>query len=89
MKRSSIERLALFGAICIFITISGSMIVSNQQTIIYNQHELMEVIGKRNYLDSITYDHLKDCSYIDKESVEVGYNGYLKSVYINGYGKAR
>lgn len=33
----------------------------------------------RNHLDSLYHDHLKDCSYIDRESVEVGYRGALYS----------
>jgi hypothetical protein len=38
-------------------------------------------LKKRDYLDSLTYDHLKDCSFLDKESVSVGHNGYLFSNY--------
>ena len=43
----------------------------------------------RNHLDSLYHDHLKDCSYIDRESVKVGHNGVLYSQYHKKYKLAK
>lgn len=42
---------------------------------------IMEHYQEVNYKDSCYHEHLKDCSYIDRESVKVGRNGVLYSNY--------
>jgi hypothetical protein len=39
--------------------------------------ELQESIEQRNHLDSLYWSHLENCSFIHKESIGVGYQGYL------------
>ena len=39
--------------------------------------ELKGEIQKRNHLDSLYWDHLENCSFIHKDSIGVGYQGYL------------
>jgi hypothetical protein len=39
--------------------------------------ELKTAIEQRNYLDSLYWEHLENCSFIHKESIGVGYQGYL------------
>ena len=47
------------------------------------QNDLIE----RDHLDSLYHEHLKNCSFIDQESVKVGYNGVLYSQYHKSNGK--
>ena len=46
-------------------------------------------IDRRDNLDSLYMNHLKDCSFLDKESIGVGYDGYLYSHYHRTNGKIR
>jgi len=47
--------------------------------------ELKYLIEKRTYLDSCYWDHLEDCSFIRKDSIGVGYQGYLYDKYSRVY----
>jgi len=63
--------------------------IYNNRTLEYKHHnqevqimsELGDRLDKRDYLDSLYYDHLKDCSMIDSENIGVGYRGTLYSKY--------
>jgi len=50
---------------------------------------LMVYVQKRDYLDSLTYSHLSECSYLDKNSVYVSKSGFIKASYYNGKGAAK
>ena len=43
------------------------------------------IIENYSYRDSLIIDHLSKCSYIHKDSVGVGYQGYLYSKYHRKY----
>ena len=49
-------------------------------------YRLEMIIGKRIYLDSIYALHIKDCSMLRREDIVVGYDGYLRTTYVNGHG---
>lgn len=36
---------------------------------------------ERDHLDSLYHEHLKDCSFIDKNNIQIGNKGILYSVY--------
>jgi len=50
---------------------------------------LMVYVQKRDYLDSLYREHLSECSYLDKKSVYVSNQGFLKTSYYNGKGAAK
>jgi hypothetical protein len=43
------------------------------------------ILSKYMYRDSLILDHLNNCSYIHKDEVGVGYQGYLYSKYHRKY----
>ena len=69
----------------VIILIIGLVNNSKQDAIIDNQKEIHSLLVDKNYGDSIHYDHLKNCSYIDRDNVKVGYNGVLYSAYHKKY----
>ena len=89
MKQSSLERLIIFGVIGLLLAFIGGIIISNQNTIMYNQKKLFESVSERNHLDSLYWNHLEECSFLSRDDVRVGYNNYLQVTYKDGYGKAR
>lgn len=48
---------------------------------------VLEAVEHRDYLDSLTYDHMKNCSYIMDDEVLVGGGGVLYSQYHRKYNK--
>jgi hypothetical protein len=49
--------------------------------------ELKIKVGERTHLDSLYWEHLENCSFIHKDSVGVGYQGYLYDKYHRKYVK--
>lgn len=43
--------------------------------------EIQQSIEQRNHLDSLYWNHLENCAFINREEVKVGYQGYLYSTY--------
>jgi hypothetical protein len=39
--------------------------------------EIQQSIEQRNHLDSLYWEHLENCSFIHKDQISVGYQGYL------------
>ena len=72
--------------ILILITIITGFILTN----IHVRYEFDSVrkdmihrLNKRDYLDSLTYDHLRECSFVSKKEVRVDKRGYFYSTYHN------
>ena len=86
MMKDKYIALALFIAIALGVILGAILVVrENQNIIIDNQKEIHSLLVDKNYGDSIHYDHLKNCSYIDRDNVKVGYNGVLYSAYYKKY----
>ena len=51
------------------------------------QAEVEEKLEQREYLDSLYYDHLKDCSMINREEIKLDSRGYLYSQYHRSNGR--
>lgn len=49
--------------------------------------EIKKGIQKRNHLDSLYWEHLENCAFIHKDSIGVGYQGYLYDKYYRKYVK--
>ena len=83
MKNELINILAICVLSILFsIFIVGIIIIKGQQD--YHQAE-MEAIQARTCLDSLYFDHVKECSFINKEDVKVDENGYFYSAYWKEY----
>ena len=47
--------------------------------IIKQQNEqIIELLQKRTHLDTLYWNHLEQCSFIHKDKVIIGFDGYLK-----------
>lgn len=53
--------------------------------IVRNQEVIIDLLQERQVMDSITAEHVENCLWLGKDHVEVGYDGYLRTTYINGY----
>ena len=59
----------------------------------YNQHEetiqrfnqLDSTMTHRSQLDSIYWNHLENCAFVNKDSIGIGYQGYLYDKYHRKY----
>lgn len=47
--------------------------------------EIQMSIERRNHLDSLYWGHLENCAFIRKDSIGVGYQGYLYDKYSRVY----
>ena len=47
--------------------------------------EIKISIEKRNHLDTLYWNHLENCAFIQKDSIGVGYQSYLYSKYHRKY----
>ena len=56
-----------------------------QNELVQKVQDLKEVVLKCNYSDSIHFDHIKECSWITRDDVVVGYKGALYSAYAKKY----
>jgi hypothetical protein len=53
--------------------------------IVRNQEVIIDLLQERQVMDSITTEHVGNCLWLGKDHVEVGYDGYLRTTYIDGY----
>jgi len=49
------------------------------------EDRIEESIEKRSYLDSLYWAHLEKCAFIHKDSIGIGYQGYLYDKYSRKY----
>lgn len=81
MKLTYPRCLVLYAILLIAICYNTKLETDRHNQQVQIMSELGDRLDKRDYLDSIYYDHLKDCSMIDSENIGVGYRGTLYSKY--------
>ena len=92
MKTHHAIMLAMLTCIFFWTAINLFERHSNQKEIIQRFDHLDSMLvkldtslGRRDYLDSLTYNHLKQCSFIMRDDVIVGSRGVLYSNYHRKY----
>lgn len=86
MKGSELLIVAMLVGVYVGVMTSIKSTQETQKEIIIKLDSLEQRLDDRSYLDSLYWDHLTKCSFIDKYNVKVGHNGYLRTTYYDGAG---
>ena len=63
------------------ITLQVCYRVDTQKEIKEINYHMDSVMSHRSHIDSLYWNHLEKCSFIHKDSIKIGYQGYLYSTY--------
>ena len=77
--------LIMFIGIVGFFLITEYQAIERHNELVQEMQDLKEVVLKCNYSDSLMHEHMKECSYIMRSDVKVGYKGALYSAYHKKY----
>ena len=63
------------------ITLQVCYRVDTQKEIKEISYHIDSIMVHRVYIDSLYWDHLENCAFVNREEIKVGHQGYLYSTY--------